>query len=119
MKQNHLYIKHKVIIRGVAELLSEIINNSRVWRKFFRNVSPQLNGGFQNCTVMCYRVAVGTFGSAPVFWEVCLKKIKMDSSFWNEKQANDGAGIIEPFSSKDISNGNVCVNVQLQLTTSV
>lgn len=81
MKQNHLYIKHKVIIRGVAELLSKIINNSRVWRKFFKNVSPQLNGGFQNCTVMCYRVAVGTFGSAPVFWEVCLKKKKWTPLF--------------------------------------
>lgn len=94
MKENHLYIKHKVIIRGVAELFSKIINNSSVWRKFFKNVSPQLNGGFQNCTVMCYRVAVGTFGSAPVFWEVCLKKKKMDSSFWNEKQAMMELGLL-------------------------
>lgn len=67
MKQNYLYIKHKVIIRGVAELLSKRINNSRVWRKFFKNASPQLNGGFQNCTVMCYRGAVGTLGVPQCF----------------------------------------------------
>lgn len=45
MKQKHLYLKYKVIIKGVAELLSNGINNSRVWRKFFKNVSPELNGG--------------------------------------------------------------------------